>query len=259
MIYDLILKTFEEALPTNFMLSYNNNLDTNWSEILKPVEDKIVHGVMRVDSGDNEYVGTETIKTENMRFTFAIPNEKQTFSEAIEAIENLANQLNDLIIPIDTTKTCKIIINGRSSGAIEVVNRVEWVVTDLYFQIQIYADLISSNEVEITINSSALDVGIIDVVYDYALSTESKMVGSGNVPTNYNAGAQKQLIITVVPQTGSTVYSSLLSAEDTETTFAISYNNGITTRTFNAKLIGINEHVVSGGTYVAQIKFLRTK
>ena len=170
----------------------------------------------------------------------------------------MTNTLNNTLVAIGGNKYAKLLINGRTSGAIERINRIDWILTDLYFQIQIYENLIASSDIEIKINSNALDVGIINVEYDYAQSNESKIIGETQAPTNFSAGAQKQLIIDVVPQTGTTVYASLLAAEDSNTIFAISYNNGLTTREFNAKLIGIHESCMSGGTYVAQIKFLRT-
>ena len=285
LLYDKIIEVLQELLPANFMLTYNNNLDTNWAEILPEVEDETVHGVLRVDSGSNDYVGTQTIKTENMRITFVIPNKVDVFKPAVEAIELLKNNygqggINDCSITISTRTEdpdnnaetdnsvsiptiARILVDGRSSGAIERINSVDWITTDLYFQVQIYEDLLTSDSytIEVKINNSykELDVPIADVVYDYASNMEAKILGVGQVPTNIGTGNQKQLIITVIPQPNKPVYKAIIEKEDdADYKWSIKYNNGIITRTFDAKLVGINEHVPTGGTYGVTLKFLRT-
>ncbi len=279
LLYDKIIEVLQELLPANFMLSYNNNLDTNWAEILPEVEDEIIHGVLRVDSGSNDYVGTQTIKTENMRITFVIPNKVDVFKQAIEDIESLKDTFNDYNITVSTRTEdhdnnqltpaveiptiARILVDGRSSGAIERINGIDWVLTDLYFQTQIFEDLLTSDSytIEIKVNNTykELDVPIADVVYDYASNMEAKILGVGQVPTNIGTGNQKQLIITVIPQPNKPVYKAIIEKEDdADYKWSIKYNNGIITRTFDAKLVGINEHVPTGGTYGVTIKFLRT-
>lgn len=279
LLYDKIIEVLQELLPANFMLSYNNNLDTNWAEILPEVEDETIHGVLRVDSGSNDYVGTQTIKTENMRITFVIPNKVDVFKQAIEDIESLKDTFNDYSITVSTRTEdhdnnqstpaveiptiARILVDGRSSGAIERINGIDWVLTDLYFQTQIFEDLLTSDSytIEIKVNNTykELDVPIADVVYDYASNMEAKILGVGQVPTNIGTGNQKQLIITVIPQPNKLVYKAIIQKEDdADYKWSIKYNNGIITRTFDAKLVGINEHVPTGGTYGVTLKFLRT-
>lgn len=279
LLYDKIIEVLQELLPANFMLSYNNNLDTNWAEILPEVEDETIHGVLRVDSGSNDYVGTQTIKTENMRITFVIPNKVDVFKQAIEDIESLKDTFNDYNITVSTRTEdhdnnqstpaieiptiARILVDGRSSGAIERINGIDWVLTDLYFQTQIFEDLLTSDSytIEIKVNDTykELDVPIADVVYDYASNMEAKILGVGQVPTNMGTGNQKQLIITVIPQPNKLVYKAIIQKEDdADYKWSIKYNNGIITRTFDAKLVGINEHVPTGGTYGVTLKFLRT-
>jgi len=279
LLYDKIIEVLQELLPANFMLSYNNNLDTNWAEILPKVKDEIIHGVLRVDSGSNDYVGTQTIKTENMRITFVIPNKVDVFKQAIEDIESLKDTFNDYNITVSTRTEdhdnnqltpaveiptiARILVDGRSSGAIERINGIDWVLTDLYFQTQIFEDLLTSDSytIEIKVNNTykELDVPIADVVYDYASNMEAKILGVGQVPTNIGTGNQKQLIITVIPQPNKPVYKAIIEKEDdADYKWSIKYNNGIITRTFDAKLVGVNEHVPTGGTYGVTLKFLRT-
>jgi len=279
LLYDKIIEVLQELLPANFMLSYNNNLDTNWTEILPKVKDEIIHGVLRVDSGSNDYVGTQTIKTENMRITFVIPNKVDVFKQAIEDIESLKDTFNDYNITVSTRTEdhdnnqltpaveiptiARILVDGRSSGAIERINGIDWVLTDLYFQTQIFEDLLTSDSytIEIKVNNTykELDVPIADVVYDYASNMEAKILGVGQVPTNIGTGNQKQLIITVIPQPNKPVYKAIIEKEDdADYKWSIKYNNGIITRTFDAKLVGVNEHVPTGGTYGVTLKFLRT-
>lgn len=274
LLYDKIIEALQELLPANFMITYNNNLDTDWSEILPEVEDELIHGVLRVDSGENNYVGNQTVKTENMRITFAIPNKVSVFKQAIEDIEGLKDTFNDYYIALNQTGTiARILVNGRSSGAIERINSVDWILTDLIIQSQTYTSLITSDDAQVLIKATditgvttdengyaPLDVDVTNIVYDYASNLEAKILGTGQVPTNYGTGNQKQLILTVIPQNNKPIYKAFLEKEDNvEYKWQIKYNNGIITREFDAKLMRVNEEVPTGGTYVATITFLRTK
>ena len=258
LLYDLIIEKLQENLPDNFIITYNNNLDTNWAEILPEAQESTIHGVLRVDSGSNDYVGNQTIKNENLRVTFAIPNIKGVFKEAIESIENLNDTINGSFLPLDNDKVCKLYLSGRSSANIETINRIEWVVTDLYLTTQVFNELVTSADYELTIDSNELDVAITNIVYDYTLQTEAKIVGVTNNPKNYPMAKQKQLIINCIPEKNATVYQNIINKEDTRHLFNISYNNGIITRTFKAHLVGVNESCTTGGNYVTTLKFLRT-
>ena len=259
MIYDTILKVFSDELPNNFILNFNDNFNTDWASILKEVEDKTVHGVMQVDAGETDFVGDQSIVNKNLHITFAIPkDDTEEFQKSVEAIESLLS-LNNVYINVENDKICKLIINGITSLRPEVINRVIWGVIDLTFSIQIFSKLLTSEEVEIKINNTKLDVAITNVVYDYSMANESKIIGTTNIPTNFPQAMQKQLIITCIPEATAPIYQSLIESEDAKTIFAISYKNGLITRTFNAYLIGVNETVITGGTFATQIKFLRTK
>ena len=49
MIYNLIAEQINNFLEGDFVISYSNNHDFKWEEVLKEVQDKIKYGVLRVD------------------------------------------------------------------------------------------------------------------------------------------------------------------------------------------------------------------
>ena len=274
LVYDVLINEIKKYLPNNFELKYNNTADVDWKEILPDTYNESVFGVLRVSNGANEYIGTQTVKKLDMVITLCIPNEpKKIFTEAIEGVENFMSTFNDSNIPVATrdeevagqeepqqiVTTAKVLINGRTDAMVERINGLDWVTTDVYLQASIYEDLITSEDIVVTIDNNPLDVGIVNHTYDYTTSAESKILGETQAPTNFGTGNQKQLILVVIPQ-NKPVYKSLLENEDNANKeYTISYYNGILTRTFSAKLVGVNENCPTGGTYVATIKFLRTK
>lgn len=256
MIYEIIKNVFQNALGTKFILDYNNNLETDWKEILH--EDDFIHCVMRVDSGRTTYVSDKTIKTDILHISFAIPYDKEVFDEAIGKIELIRDSLNDTTVATGENSFAKILMQYRTEGREERVNGVDWVMTDLYFEVQEYVSIFTSDDREVKINGDVLG-GILNTTYDYNKQLDSYVKGVNVGATNRINSCQKQLLIDVVPSADNTVLKNLHDHEEENITYTIAYKDGYRTRTFTAILVRIQENVITGDIIKNQISFVESK
>lgn len=257
LIYELIANRFQTALGGDFLLDYNTNIDENWYDNLK--EDELTHCVLRLDSGETQYIGDLTLKVETMHISFAVPNvPKESWKKAVEKIEEVRATLNNTLVQTGENAFCKILMLQRTDGQLDRINGVDWILTDLYFQVQEFHSLYTSDDREIQIGGVKL-IGIIHSIYDYNKSLDSYVKGSNVGATNRVNSAQRTLTIDLVPSDDNSTLKTIHENEETNTTYSVTYKNGYTTRTFNALMVHLTEDVITGDIIKNQITFVESK
>lgn len=261
LIYDKLIETFSDALGPEFVLEYNNNENFNWAEVLTESLADGIYGVLRVDSGQDRIIGDQTIKIDTMHISFAIVNDKETFNHAIEKIEEVRDSLNNTTDNLSNTQVFKILMGGRSDAAIERINGRDWVITDLYFQAQVYTSIFtSSNRVFEIKNDSNVFVplkGILNTIYDFKKQFDSYVNGIDDpVATNKVNNIQYQFVVELVPSADDTMLASILNNHFSDDTYTIKYSDGIFTATYSMQLAQINEKCITGDIFTLQITFV---
>lgn len=269
LIYNKIIEAFEEALGPEYIIEYHNNEAFNWADVLPKELTENCYGILRQDSGEDRYIGDETIKIDSMHISFAIANTKKAFEEFIGKIEYIREALNNYAITLDenSTKFCRIATGYRSDGELQRINGNDWVTTDFYFQVQTYGNIYTSNNrifaFKVTTNGETNYVplkGIINTIYDCNKQFDSYVKGynqpkARNTINNY----QQQFIVELVPSSNDTMLSSILTNHTSVVEYLLKYSDGLMTLTdVGVQLARINEKCITGDIFTLQLTFINT-
>ena len=280
MFYEQLLEILTEQLNSadvNFLMSYNNNGDVNWKDIVKENLPYQCYGVLRQDSGDVEYTGEQNINVLNMHVAFCVPSEaRDRLYQALALINNL-QQLNQTTYTISDTasslnnKIAMILCGYRSDGQFQRINGLDMCLTDFYFQVKTYDSILTSHDCSLAfsyttlVNNVATNftnkhlINVANVIFDHTKTFNSNVRGtSSSLSSNMVESRAKQLIITIIPSANDEVLKELEEHEDEDKNYTIAYNNGIKTRTLVMQLVRINENVPTGGSYGMEITFIAT-
>ena len=261
MIYDNITKTINDFLGGNFVIEYANDYNIDWKKILPEVQDKISYGVVRVDSATTQQVGGQTIRVEQASLKVAIPCEKAIFNEAVALLRSMLNTypngLNQLPIA-DTDETAILYFGAYQDANGTTLNGNDWWIAGVTFIVNIYDGVVDSKDTEIKINGTLLN-GIIDSNYTLDKTLDGMVFNGNNIQQNTINGMRKVLTINLVYLKNdalihdATNHTGILDKEeDLTTTYTISYNNGVITRSLtNMGLVNLNEKNVTGNVMLA--------
>lgn len=257
MIYQKITETINDALGYDFVLSYANNHDFKWEEVLPQEQDKIKYGCLRVDSGTTQQVGSQAVRIEQLRLLIAIPEARDIFNEAITNIRATMNALNGYEISEEATSTtAKIYFGEYHDASCHTVNGCQWWVAEVTFLANFYDSFVASSDVSISIGGADLN-GILGASFINEKTFDGNVYnGSANTIGSIN-GIKKTLQVSVVYIKSDTLMTSLLDDEDsTSKTYTIIYSNSLKTRTItNMVLASISETYITGDILKAQLTF----
>ena len=267
LIYNKIIEAFEEALGPEYIIEYNNNEAFNWADVLPEELTETCYGILRQDSGEDRYIGDQTIKIDSMHISFAIANTKEAFENFIGKIEYIRESLNNQIITLDenSTQFCKILTGYRSDGALERVNGKDWILTDFYFQVQTYSSIYTSNNrifaFKVTTSGETNYVplkGILNTIYDCNKQFDSYVSGYNNPKANNTLNNyQQQFIVELVPSSDDSMLSTLLTNHTSDTNYLLKYSDGLMTLTdVEVKLAHVNEKCITGDIFTLQLTFI---
>ena len=265
LIYTKLIEVFEEALGPEYLLQYNNNEDFNWSEVLPENVAENVYGVLRQDSGEDRFIGDQTIKLDSMHISFAIPNAKEKFTRFVEKIEEIRDSLNNVVGELSQTQFFKILTGGRTDGVKERINGSDWVLTELYFQVQTYTSIYTSSNRIFEFKTGTVNnvdqytslKGILNTVYDLTKQFDSYVAGIDEpMARNKVNNIQKKFIVELVPSSDDTVLSSILTNQTSNDYWTLKYSDGIFTTTSAVYLAQVNEQCITGDIFKLQLTFV---
>ena len=265
MIYQKIADKLQDILGGDYLISYSNNHDTNWNDILPSVENEIKHGVLRVDSGTTTQVSSTTVRVEQLRLIVAIPEDRKIFDSAVNNLKALLGSINGLEINDDDSELASkaLLYSGSYNDAqASIVNGNRWWIAEVVFLANFYNGIYDSSNVSLTIcettENKTYDVlGLLSVNYSMNKVVDGYVFNnSGFEQSNYINSITKQLTITVAYMDKSYL-TTLLNNEETDTTFTLTYNNGKKTRTLtNMILVNVNESIIIGDIVKGTFTFI---
>lgn len=257
MIYETITKEINNFLGDDFALSYANNHDYNFKEILPEFQEKMSYGVIRVDSGTTTQLGDQPIRTEQLRLIVATPENREVFNKAISNLITLLSGMNQVVVNDDEDNMEAYLLFGeRQDSQAQVINGTRWWISEVIFTASIYNACVISSDTEIKIDTVKLN-GLMRANYSREFVIEQVVKNNNPVPVNLVNNIKKQLQINLVALKNDTLINTLLTEEDTIKTYALSYYDGIITRTFNALLAVLAEETVLGDVIKLTLTFLR--
>ena len=264
MIYDKITETINNYLGGDYVITYANNYDVNWKEILPEVQNELKYGVVRVDSGTTQQVGGQTIRVEQVSLTVAIPEERNLFNEAVANLRSMLSDTNGLnrTQVVDTNETALLYFGEYSDANGTTIRGSMWWIAKVTFIANIYNGIINSDDTEIKIGGVTLK-GIIDTNFTLDKTLDGFVFNGNNLQQNTYNGIRKVLTINLVYLKNDTLIHDsthntglLDKEEDLTTTYTISYDNGVITRTLtNMGLVNLNEKNVTGQVVLATMIF----
>lgn len=270
MIYNLIAEQLNNFLGGDFVISYSNNHDFKWEEVLKEAQDKIKYGVLRVDSGTTQQVGGQQVRTEQMRLSVAIPEERDVFNDAVGRLRGLIYGMNNFACNDAVDNITAILYFGEYQDAHSVVvNGQKWWIANVVFIANFYDGVIDSNDVSITFGTgtSAKELkGIMQATFTLEKTVDGYVYNNSNgIQRNSVNGIQKTLTANIIYLKNDilihdgTNHTGLLDNEDSlTTTYTIVYNNGIKSRTLSDMMLtSVNELVVTGDILKATLVFTK--
>lgn len=265
MIYQKIAETIEGVLGGDYLVSYSNNHDTNWSEILKEAKDKIKYCVLRVDSGTTTQVSDRAVRVEQLRLMVAIPEARDIFNKAVQELRGLLVALNGQTIT-DSTITALLYAGDYHDAQGTTVNGTRWWVAEVTFLANFYEGIYDSKDVSVSFlkigDTTTYDIeGIISVNYSFNRVVDSFVYASSGYPNmeqkNVVNSYTKQLTVSVIYLADKSFLTQLLSDEDIEREYTITYVNGAKTRTLNNMILAnINENIISGDLVKGTFTFI---
>lgn len=261
MIYEKIKEYLNDYLGGDYLLSYANNHDTDWDNILKDAEPKIKYGVLRVDSGTTTQISNETIKVEQLRLIVAIPEAREVFNQAVSNLRTMLQALNDTsVIDAEEQVIAKLYFGEYQDAQSQTISGNRWWIANVTFLANFFNSVVESSDLSITIGGTALK-GIISANYLCEKTLDGEVFNGSPVQHNSVNGIRKQLQVNVIYLKNDTMYHNesetglLDKEEDLTTTYEIVYNNGIKTRTNTMILASVNENVVVGDILKAVLTF----
>lgn len=256
MIYQKITETINDTLGYDFVLSYANNHDFQWENVLPQEQDKIKYGCLRVDSGTTQQIGSQAVRIEQLRLLVAIPEDRDIFNEAISNIRATMNALNGSeVSDSGDSITAKLYFGEYHDATCHTVNGCKWWIAEVTFLANFYDSFIASNDASISIDGVDLN-GILGATFINEKTFDGNVYnGSPNTLGTVN-GIKKTLQVSVVYIKNDTLMTSLLSNEDDITKkFSIIYSNTLATRTMSMVLASISETYITGDILKAQLTF----
>lgn len=256
MIYQKITETINDTLGYDFVLSYANNHDFQWENVLPQEQDKIKYGCLRVDSGTTQQIGSQAVRIEQLRLLVAIPEDRAIFNEAISNIRATMNALNGYEVNDGgDSVTAKLYFGEYHDATCHTVNGCKWWIAEVTFLANFYDSFVASNDVSISIDGVDLN-GILGATFINEKTFDGNVYnGSPNTVGTVN-GIKKTLQVSVVYIKDDTLMSSLLTNEDDLTKkYTIIYSNTLKTRTMSMVLASISETYITGDILKAQLTF----
>ena len=270
MIYNLIAEQINNFLGGDFVISYSNNHDFDWNNILKEVTPYTKYGVLRVDSGTTQQVGGKQVRTEQMRLSVAIPEEREDFNDAVNRLRGMLSGLNNYACndPEDSI-TAQLYFGEYQDANATTVNGQRWWISNVVFIANFYDGVIESNDVTITFGTgtSAKELnGIIHAHYKMEKTVDGYVYNNSNgEQRNSVNGIQQVLSADIIYLKNDTLihdgtnHNGLLDTEKSmSVTYTITYDNSIKARVLtNMMLTSVDEDVLVGDILKATIVFTK--
>ena len=268
MIYELIAKQIENYLGGDYLVSYANNHDTNWNEILPDAQDEMKHCVLRVDSGSTTQVGGQTVRTEQLRLIVAIPEQRDIFNKAVTNLRSMLNALNNTTITDSEENITALLYFGEYHDAqSQTVNGNIWWIAEVVFIANFYDGVYDSNdtkiEIQMPITSNNVTTntyiqlgGIINIKFLIQKTFDNNVYNGSAVAHPTINSISMTLQVDLVYLKNNDLINYLLTNEETlDLMLPIKYYNGIKTRSFNADISSIAETTITGDILKATITF----
>ena len=263
MIYDKITETINNYLGGDYVLTYANNYDVEWDKILPEVQNELKYGVVRVDSGTTQQVGGQTIRVEQVSLKVAIPEDREIFSQAVANLRSMLDGLNRYQV-VDTEETALLYFGNYQDANGTAVNGSMWWIATITFIVNIYDGVINSDDSEIKINGTTLS-GVIDSNFTLDKTVDGFVFNDNIEQKNAVNGIRKILTINLVYLKNdalihdATNHTGILDNEESiSTTYTITYDNGVITRTLtDMMLTNVNEKIITGNVLNATLIFTK--
>lgn len=273
MIYDLIAILINNYLGEGgYIVKYANNHDIKWADILPKAQNEIKYGVLRVDSGTTQQVGSRSIRTEQLRLIVAIPEERTIFNEAVANLRSMLVGLNNTTISDPSEdKVANIFFGEYHDATSQIVNGNKWWVSEVTFVANFYDGVYDFNntkvEIKIPVEVTEDDVtttiqafvemaGIISKSYTMQKQFDQNVYNGNPLSRPSVNSIAKSLKIDLVYLKNNDLINYLLEVEEEiNQTLEIKYTNGIKTRTFNCEIASITETTITGDILKATIVF----
>ena len=265
MIYDLIAKTINNYLGEgDYYVSYANNHDQNWNDILPSVQDEIKHCVLRVDSGQTTQIGGQTIRTEQLRLIVAIPEARDVFNQAVVNLRSMLNGLNNTTLNDTEENVTALLTFGEYHDAqSQTINGCIWWIAEVTFIANFYDgvyDYVDSKvEIKIPYHQSTAFVkmtGVIAIRFATMKNYDANVYDGNPLSIGTVNSISKTLQIDCVYLKNDNLMTYLLTNEDDiDLVLEVKYYNGLKTRTMNMQIASISENIITGDILKATITF----
>ena len=273
MIYDLIATLINNYLGEGgYIVKYANNHDIDWAKILPKAQNEIKYGVLRVDSGTTQQVGSRSIRTEQLRLIVAIPEERTIFNEAVANLRSMLVGLNNTTISDPSEdKVANIFFGEYHDATSQIVNGNKWWVSEVTFVANFYDGVYDFNNTKVeikipvevtednvtsTIQAFVEMAGIISKSYTMQKQFDQNVYNGNPLSRPSVNSVAKSLQIDLVYLKNNDLINYLLEVEEEiNQTLEIKYTNGIKTRTFNCEIASITETTITGDILKATIVF----
>jgi len=268
-LYETLCFEFNNALGGDYLLSYNNNENTDWENILKNVQDDLIHAVLTISGGEVGNLNGYVVETKQAMLNFAIPTEK--LNKAIPTIEAVFTEYHtDLTKKVITYEEdgveyyIQISYNYRTDASgLNTFNGVTYSLVSVYLTFLITDSLVFSNDVVITIGANELK-GVFSFIPSTKHTFESTVyLGAGGAVNNYCTSINTAYTIGFVFIKGNALHAQLLSERTSDSSYSVSvtytgieHNNNDITETFTMRVQDMTLTINAGDTVKANLVLL---
>lgn len=236
-LYEFLANQFNNELGAKYLISYNNNLETDWDAILT---DDICHGVLQIQNGQTGNVLGCVVETKGAILNIAIPlksTQEETndiLNEEIANIEHVFSQyqrdITKKFVDFEDT-TVQIGYNYRADADIlGTFKGITYALVSVYLTFLITDSVLYASEVSVTVGGSALGGVIswsssINKEFDGSVQLNSSGVNAKKcIPNNYGLSYK----IDVVVLKNDLTVANLLLYKKSNTLYTLAINYGIT-------------------------------
>lgn len=247
--YELLADKFSEMLGPEYNIKYYENNEAKWEEILI---ENMIHGNMIVSNGVATRTKDSLIETQQLAINFITPIDMETFSKAVQTIEDVFKSLYGPICEYSGS-IIAYVYNYRSDASKTTIKGTDYAVFTVYGTLINYNNAVLASEAYIHINGQELK-GVITADYANLHSTDGMVCGlQGPSQENYLNGISATLTINLLFRKGDELHLDIMNNVDTDKEYTVQYYNGFITRTYKMMIIKYDDHIIAGDVIKGQI------
>lgn len=244
----------ETLLGYDFAIKYYSNKPEDWSEIL--LDDEMCYGSIKVVGDTNQSLSDINISVDEFALTLMIPKDK--YAETIEGVEESLETINKTNVLIGSDYSLFLYSNRQDLGDV-IYNGMYRSTVTIYFSLTTYTDLLLGDVQYLQVNTGSDYVqlqGKAQIIYDVECQYDGAVTSSA-YQKNYLSSINEALVYNGVVVTTDTALAYIKAHLKDNTTFALSYYDGIDTITLDAKIASYTQEGISGNFVKVNLKFIQ--